>query len=53
MANLVIVESPSKATTIKSYLGSNYKVITSILLSLVIQILIVSAVTFVLMQQQH
>ena len=29
MANLVIVESPSKATTIKSYLGSNYKVIAS------------------------
>ena len=27
MANLVIVESPSKATTIKGYLGSNYKVI--------------------------
>ncbi len=30
MANLVIVESPSKATTIKSYLGSNYKVIATI-----------------------
>ena len=29
MANLVIVESPSKASTIKSYLGSNYKVIAS------------------------
>lgn len=29
MANLVIVESPSKAATIKSYLGSNYKVIAS------------------------
>ncbi len=29
MANLVIVESPSKANTIKSYLGSNYKVIAS------------------------
>ncbi|MBQ1233977.1 MAG: type I DNA topoisomerase [Clostridia bacterium] len=29
MANLVIVESPSKATTIKGYLGSNYKVIAS------------------------
>jgi len=27
--NLVIVESPSKASTIKSYLGSNYKVIAS------------------------
>ena len=30
MANLVIVESPSKATTIKSYLGSGYKVIASV-----------------------
>ncbi len=29
MANLVIVESPAKATTIKGYLGSNYKVIAS------------------------
>ena len=29
MANLVIVESPSKASTIKSYLGSNYKVVAS------------------------
>lgn len=29
MANLVIVESPSKAETIASYLGSNYKVISS------------------------
>ena len=29
MANLVIVESPFKASTIKSYLGSNYKVIAS------------------------
>ena len=29
MANLVIVESPSKANTIKTYLGSNYKVIAS------------------------
>ncbi len=29
MANLVIVESPSKANTIKSYLGSGYKVIAS------------------------
>ena len=28
--NLVIVESPSKALTIKGYLGSNYKVIASI-----------------------
>ena len=29
MANLVIVESPSKASTIKNYLGSNYKVLAS------------------------
>ena len=29
MANLVIVESPAKAATIKSYLGSNYKVVAS------------------------
>ncbi|MBE6619590.1 MAG: type I DNA topoisomerase [Ruminococcaceae bacterium] len=29
MANLVIVESPSKAATIKNYLGSNYKVMAS------------------------
>ena len=29
MANLVIVESPAKANTIKCYLGSNYKVIAS------------------------
>ncbi len=29
MANLVILESPSKATTVKSYLGSNYKVVAS------------------------
>ena len=29
MANLVIMESPSKANTVKSYLGSNYKVIAS------------------------
>lgn len=29
MSYLVIVESPSKASTIKSYLGSNYKVIAS------------------------
>ena len=28
--NLVIVESPSKASTIKGYLGSNYKVIASL-----------------------
>jgi len=30
MANLVIVESPSKANTIKGYLGPNYKVIASV-----------------------
>lgn len=30
MPNLVIVESPAKAATIKSYLGSNYKVIASV-----------------------
>ena len=30
MANLVIVESPSKASTIKGYLGSNYKVVASL-----------------------
>ena len=29
MANLVIVESPAKANTIKGYLGSGYKVIAS------------------------
>lgn len=29
MANLVIVESPSKAATIKGYLGSGYKVVAS------------------------
>ncbi len=29
MANLVILESPAKALTIKGYLGSNYKVIAS------------------------
>ena len=29
MANLVIVESPAKANTIKGYLGQNYKVIAS------------------------
>ena len=29
MANLVILESPAKANTVKSYLGSNYKVIAS------------------------
>jgi len=29
MANLVIVESPHKAANIKSFLGSNYKVIAS------------------------
>ncbi len=30
MVNLVIVESPSKANTIKGYLGSSYKVIASV-----------------------
>ncbi len=30
MANLVIVESPFKINTIKSYLGSNYKVVASV-----------------------
>ena len=30
MANLVIMESPSKANTVKSYLGSNYKVIATV-----------------------
>ncbi len=29
MANLVIVESPAKAATIKNYLGSSYKVVAS------------------------
>ena len=29
MANLVIVESPSKAKTLKNYLGSGYEVIAS------------------------
>ena len=29
MANLVIVESPSKASTIKGYLGQGYKVMAS------------------------
>lgn len=29
MTNLVIVESPAKANTIKSYLGQNYKVVAS------------------------
>ncbi|NLZ36827.1 MAG: type I DNA topoisomerase [Clostridiales bacterium] len=29
LANLVILESPSKAATIKGYLGSNYKVVAS------------------------
>ncbi len=29
MANLVIIESPYKAPTIKNYLGSNYKVVAS------------------------
>ena len=30
MANLVIMESPSKAATVKGYLGSNYKVIACV-----------------------
>ena len=30
MSNLVIVESPSKASTVKGYLGPNYKVIASV-----------------------
>ena len=30
MAHLVIVESPSKASTIKGYLGKGYKVVASI-----------------------
>ena len=30
MANLVIMESPAKAATVKSYLGSNYKVIATV-----------------------
>ena len=30
MANLVIVESPSKIATIKGFLGSNYKVVASV-----------------------
>ena len=30
MANLVIIESPTKATNLKSYLGSNYKVMASV-----------------------
>ena len=30
MSNLVIVESPSKISTIKGYLGSNYKVVASV-----------------------
>ena len=30
MRNLVIVESPSKATTINSYLGKDYKVLASV-----------------------
>ena len=30
MANLVILESPAKANTVKGYLGSNYKVVASV-----------------------
>lgn len=30
MAKLVIVESPSKAHTIKGYLGKNYEVVASV-----------------------
>jgi len=30
MANLVIIESPGKVSTIKNYLGSNYKVVASV-----------------------
>ena len=30
MANLVIMESPSKSNTVKSYLGSNYKVMATV-----------------------
>lgn len=30
MANIVIVESPAKAPTIRNYLGSNYKVLASV-----------------------
>ena len=30
MSNLVIMESPSKANTVKSYLGSNYKVVATV-----------------------
>ena len=29
MANLVIMESPAKASTVKGYLGSSYKVVAS------------------------
>ena len=29
MANLVILESPTKVGTVKGYLGSNYRVIAS------------------------
>ena len=29
MVNLVIMESPTKASTVKSYLGSSYKVVAS------------------------
>ena len=30
MANLVILESPAKANTVKGYLGSSYKVVASV-----------------------
>ena len=30
MKNVIIVESPSKSKTIESYLGNNYKVLSSL-----------------------